>query len=461
MNKQKILSISIILFLAISLFAAIFSAISQNGGNNDPQDELNPVELYKKAAKKILQADSLSLSISTATNIKRGDEIYTETSNETLLYNNMGNTDMVSHSLQTKTYDDYEITIEKIYKNDVVYYTIAHGAFLTRATQEEYLSGNLPAVLLNETLYESILIESEDNPSEIKFSQPKKAESWALPQDAELTEASGTAKLISDNALQTIYELTYQLDGAEIMEIFRVDATISTQKITPPNADKYLPISDIAPLLLMEQSVGYLHQADKVTATTQQDISSEATGHTWSQTSILNFYNTDNSCTVQQDITTTVVDRGDDNASTTKTQSIVYADNKYTSTIDAEKPVHRTDVTDDAMRTYCRDNLVSTILMSKHITSIEEKNEDGIIALSFTANEDMADTMCQNAWQILFGNPNYISHLETVKMTGHIYIDKATLLPVQSGVSYNGAYSKDNHNYHLIFNAEQKYAFPS
>jgi len=129
--------------------------------------------------------------------------------------------------------------------------------------------------------------------------------------------------------------------------------------------------------------------------------------------------------------------------------------------VDGGNAVYQDGVTDDSMRTYCRDTLVSTILMSKYITAVTEKETDTTIELTFTANEDMANTMCQNAWQILFGNPDYISGLDTVTMTGYIHIDKETLLPVASGVSYDGTYDKNAHQYHLKFNAEQEYTIPS
>ena len=96
--------------------------------------------------------------------------------------------------------------------------------------------------------------------------------------------------------------------------------------------------------------------------------------------------------------------------------------------------------------------------MSKYITSITAKETKTAIELSFTANEEMANSMCQNAWQILFGDPDYIRGLTTVSMTGHITIDKISLLPLKSGVSYDGTYNVSGHNYHLIFNAEQNYA---
>lgn len=461
MNKQRILSISIILLLIIALMAAIFSSLHYAKMNKNSQEERTPKEIYMEAANKVMQANDLSLSISTAKNTTRGEDIYTETSNQTLLYNNIGKENMVSHSRQTKSYGDYQITMQTAYKDNTVFYFITGGTFRCATTGEEYISENLPAVLLNASLYENIAMETDDIVTTITFTQPTAAESWALPEGGKLVDAFGTAKISNNGLLQTIYQLTYRLDGAEIMEIFRVEANTAKPTITLPDTKDYLPVRSIDPLLLMERSVGYLHQASKVTATTKQSIVSEVTGHNWSQESTLNFYDEEGTCSVRQDITTKVIDSGADDASTQKSQSIVFADGKYTITVNGGKPEQQDGVTTDSMRTYCRDNLVSTILMSKNITAVEEKETDTTIELTFTADEAMANSMCQNAWQILFGNPDYVSGLSTVTMTGHIYIDKTTLLPVASGVSYDGTYDKNGHKYHLIFTAEQEYTIPS
>lgn len=458
MNKQKTLSISIILLLIISLVAAIISSVHHAGNNNNLQDDRTPAEIYTDAANKILQASDLSLSISTAKITTRDGEVYEENSNQTLLYNNIGKETMQAHSRQMKSYGNYQITIQSGYKDSTAFYAITGGNFKCPATSEEYMATNLPAVLLDASLYESIEIEPGSIFSTMTFTKPTAAESWALPQGGKLIDASGTAKLSSDGFLQTVYQLTYQLNGAKIKEISRVEANATKPTITIPNTENYLPVKDINSLLLMEQSVGYLHQVNTITATTKQTIKSEVTGHNWNQESLLYFYDNGNHCTVRQDITTKVIDLGSENASAKKTQSIVFKDGKYTSTVDSGKPVEQTGVTDDSMRTYCRDNLVSTILMSKYITSITAKETETAIELSFTANEEMANSMCQNAWQILFGNPDYIRGLTTVSMTGHITIDKISLLPLKSGVSYDGTYNVSGHNYHLIFNAEQNYA---
>ena len=461
MNKQKILSISIILLLIISLIAAIISSVYYANQSKTPQDDRTPSEIYTDAANKVLQAKDLSLSISTAKNTTRGEDVYIETSNQTLLYNNIGKENMLSHSRQTKSYGDYQITMQTAFKNNTAFYYITGGTFRCPSTPKEYVSDNLPAVLLNASLYKKIEMETGDVTTTITFSQPEAAESWALPKGGKLTKASGTAKLHNNGLLQTVYEINYQIGGTDVMEIFRVDANTAKPTITLPDTKEYLPIENIDTLLLLEQSVGYLHQANKVTATTKQSIESEVTGHSWTQNSTLNFYDDKATCSVRQDITTQVIDSGAADASTKKSQSIIFTDGKYKTIVDGGDAVYQDGVTDDSMRTYCRDTLVSTILMSKYITSVAEKETDATIQLTFTANEDMASTMCQNAWQILFGNPDYIGDLDTAAMTGYIYIDKETLLPVASGVSYDGTYDKNGHKYHLKFNAEQEYTIPS
>ncbi len=113
-----------------------------------------------------------------------------------------------------------------LYTDGVEYVELNGSRFCSETDRDSFLDALPPLLLLDSALCGPVTGEETDKGSSLRFEAPEGAEAWALPEEAELLEAEGSALLAADHSLtgqslsvryrfgglevQTRYELSYQ-----------------------------------------------------------------------------------------------------------------------------------------------------------------------------------------------------------------------------------------------------------
>ena len=456
----------LIWLLVISLTFSFVGCVPENGQPDTTTAPLpDAASVYAQAAQEAGALKDMALMISATETITTGDEIYTQHTRQTLLYNDYGTEKMVAHQSETRSYGDYQVAISTAFRDGISYFNVDSGKFQCQMTAADYCQMYAPAVLFNADLYESIESTTDGMTSTFTFSNPTALEDWAAPEGAVLLNAYGNAILDSTNHLiESNYSVRYQHEGRTFTKTVSVELNPAKPTITFPDTQQYMQLELPEAPILMEQAVGYLMQTQRATSVTTEKITCEVFGDTRTQITVLNMHSDDTGLSARLDISTTLENANRVDESSQQMQSIRYIDEEYTTVVDGQT-ASRKDITPEQMHTYCQDYLLSTILMTKYINSIQVTQDTKEYKISFTAGEEMAKLMRENACQTLYGDPTLLDLLadsyKTSVMSGYITIDTKTLIPTSSGITYTGIHQVNGVSYQLIFETSQTYIIPS
>ncbi len=456
-------------FLWLIIIALLCSLVGCASKNDVPDETsappADPITVYKTAAESADKLKDMALIASVRETITAGQEVYVQQIRQNLLYNDYGTDQMVARQTEARSYGDYQVAVESAFRNGVCYFNVSDANYQAEMSAEDYCKMYVPAVLFHADLYEGITTNSDGKTTVFSFSKATDVEDWAAPENAELLDAYGTAVVNGDNRLvSSNYSVRYQHEGRTFTKTVSVSINPVKPQITFPDTSKYIPLSLPQAPIFMEQAVGYLMQTKRATSVTTEKVICEVFGDTRTQTTLLNMYEDDNAYCAQLDISTTLENPGRVDTVTTQSQRIRYKDGIYATTVNGVTTENNA-VTKEQMHIYCQDYLLSTILMSKYMDSIQIKQDDKVYKITFTANEEMAKMMRQYACETLYGDASVLDELadsyKTDKMAGYVTIDVKTLVPVSSGIQYTGIHQINGVSYSLIFETDQTYTIPS
>ena len=219
--------------LCFALLLSLTACPSNDAGEptETVSNEEQARDMYAKARTPLDEASNVTLEllITTLNNVD-GDE-YSEQSSQTLTYQAMGTEEAVIeleeeitfsvHSEQEEEEEDEEEEPTKyteIWYKDQVYAQLdddyRYSSAMDAQTAEKRYA---PAVLLDAAIYESVSFEAVEGGTKISFTQPTAAESWAIPEEAQLQSASGSALLNAEGALKEMeYSITYTYGPSEV-----------------------------------------------------------------------------------------------------------------------------------------------------------------------------------------------------------------------------------------------------
>ena len=455
-------------FVWLTILAMLFSlaGCAHNNGDADTTTSLpDPVDIYRAAAQEAAALKDLALIVSGRETITAGGEVYSQETKQTILYQNYGTEEMVARQTESRSYGDYQVAVASYFRDKNCYFSVSDGNYKADMTAEDYCQMYVPAVLFDADLYKTITSNKDGKTTVYSFSDALDVESWAAPEDATLINAYGTAVLDENNKLvSSNYSTRYQQGGRVFTKTVSVSINPSKPEIFFPDTNTYIPLSAPDAPIFMEQAVGYLMQVQCATSSTTEKIVCDIFGDTRTQITTLNMYADEEEYCAQLDITTALENPSRVDRTTSQSQRIRYTNGRYTATVDGIT-TENTSVTQEQMQTYCQDYLLSTILMTKYISSIQVEQDERAYKITFTANEEMAKIMRQHACETLYGDASVLDELansyKTDKMTGYITIDAKTHVPLSSGIQYAGTHQINGVSYRLLFETTQLYTIPS
>ncbi len=214
--------------------------------------------MYNRGRKKIDQASNLTVTVEIEQQVTVEDRTWDFSHFQDVTLRGLDGENFQASLTDIFSQDGSKYTMYQAYSGGSMYVTsYSGGLYQGEISQEEYLSSQVPSVLLDSALYSSISAEEENGMTTLSFTQPAAAESWALPEGAEFIQASGTA-LISRNGnlKRTQYTIEYRHGKMHML----MDVTASTavrDEVAKPNIhtyDMYTQVSSILEIVPYELS---------------------------------------------------------------------------------------------------------------------------------------------------------------------------------------------------------------
>ena len=332
--------------------------------------------------------------------------------------------------------------------------------------QDVLASRYAPVVLLNAELYGDITSETTANGTVITFAAPSAAESWAVPAEAELLEASGTALVSPEGVMQEMtYTVTYLYGNTEITKEVRSKPLDTPKTVTAPaNPDTYEVISYVDALRMSLTVPVMLFQTDSVTVSSLESLFSQAAGFLRNQSNTVNLHGRQENTIAKVEIGVYVMDY-----STGQSQKVdqeeTYRNGKLTTISNGGLPSTQTGIAWENIRTYTSEMMLNGMIDMDYWQDITMSDMGSVYLLEYQLNDNFGNTLQNSICSMLWNDPSFLyslaSKYENAELTGYLSVDKYNGLPVAAGYYYKGVHTIDGQDYELTLQFDQSYETPS
>ena len=463
MNKFKTV-IAIITLILLAL-----SGCSQSD-NADSPTTLSPEETalvnYRKVIAQAGVSDTYTLTANLEMSTQVGSETLVETIVQTVSYQDLGKDTAAAELKQELILGDNTITTGQYYAGGNAYLSLDGSNFSTPSTIDDFKKDCIPAILINPELYTTIEVEESVKHTTLHFSQPRSGEIWILPKDSVLQDASGSVTLDkSNNLTQSTLSLSYIYGPASVsITVTSIPDFQSPVNIhLPDGIEVAQPVDSLRAAFLLEEACGYLLQGRDLSSQIDAQIKSDAFGlhRTQSSQICLSGYGVDQSALIDTHVTLTDFTR--DNKVSELKQTESFKNGVYTVATDDNDPINDASVTADTIKKYCQDMLIGNILLPNYIQNAKMTTVNDEYRLEFSASEELACIVGENALHTLFSDPDILENITTQcvadTITWYLTINRYTGLPTSAGFHFSGQHIIEKTTYPLLYETNQTYTF--
>lgn len=461
------------LLLSLAMVLSLFGCTAQESDTPTETAALTETDVspapdlaaYTAAQTALAETQSVSMEIRSTLTTSVGGETFLESTVQTLRYSGLGTADLRIESLESAEYDDiYDVTYREVFADDVLYISVNDTFFFSGSYPEEeallrFLSPSLPdASLYSETAY-----HPEDQT--LTFSAPTAGEIWAIPEEAELTDATATLRLDAEFCPETMtYSATYRYGSAEITLEMEVSYDFSPVTVEmPADTSGYVVLEHADAPRLTERAMGYLYQAETLNISALESIMSQAAGAVRNQSTILNSYGTGTNLQLKLETGIYLMDYTV-NQNYEMDQEELFRDGKYTVTTDNGAPVEQSGITALMVENYTDSLRGSHMIAFDYWKDAKITDLGSLYLIELTYNDTFGDAVQDNVCNVLLGDADVLNDLAdrytTDSVTGYISVDKYTGLPVAAGYAYEGTHNIMGQDYLLTFQTDQSIAAP-
>ena len=466
MNRYRIMISAILLALLLTLSGCLSLQGGKETEITNNYIDTDPVTLYEQATEQLRSADVISLYIITEKNTTLPNQIYHQVSHQRLTIENPGSDTMRSSLTERLSVGSHDITLHEVYKNGTGYITIDGGSFCAPITADDYAARFAPAVCFDLSLYKNLEVCGFGAKTGVFLNQATAAESWALPQGATFSRASGYA-LLNESGLLTHsqYTISYTQDSASITESTKIIIcpTPSESRTNFDTPAEYTPIDNFDIPRLLEQSCGYLLQTQEISSTASTTMNCQTFAIERAQSTKLAKRNTGSQLSANIEIVIDQVHQSRGGETVQFRQVETFEDGIYTISQDDAKPVTKDIIDYASMGAYCEDLLVQDILLPEHIDGATITESDQELTITFTPKQAFAEAICSKISSTLYNDPQILhdlsSSLETEVLQFVLNLDKETMLPTSFLSEYRAYHIIEQIPYLLEGKTEQTYQY--
>ncbi len=164
----------------------------------------SPAEQYRAAAEKLDAAPQAEIRQKLQAEYSVGGLTVEENTVRTVQYTGAGTGGMTAHVSELIILGSDRAAYDLVYHDGRVFAKLDKARCYADVTEEAFLAGQIPAVMLDEARYETVSAEDAAGGTLLHFSGAAEGEPWACPEGAELTDAAGTA-LLNDKGETAAY----------------------------------------------------------------------------------------------------------------------------------------------------------------------------------------------------------------------------------------------------------------
>ena len=431
------------------------------GCNNTPADTeptLSVAEIvasYEAICKPLAESATQQLTITSQEQRTVGGETYTEKVTGTAYYKDLGK-DTFSASVDvTLLNGTYENKYSELYVNGTAYAQVMERAFSAIMTQDEFLERQIPAILLDGKLYQTVITEQVEGKTLYRFSDAAKLESWVTNCDsATLSSAEGVATVDENGVLtEMTYTAAYSCGATE----YTLAVTVCPS--TEPALVEYAAPAESTPLTFLDaprlliKAAGDIYTSKAITGSYSEHLYSQAAAIDRTQSAQIDIWGEGDSFMAATSYIASLTNYT--NTATVNTQKETFRDGSYSYSTNGGEPVN-SDVTAEQMRSYCEQTILSAFFTIDSLSGAELADTGDFYYITFKGTDAAATRLCSSIYSILGVDlDGYAESFTTKDISGYMTIDKHTGLPTAAGMSMERSHMISNVAYSLTFRLDQ------
>lgn len=450
----RIIAFLLCVCLCIALLPACDSKTDEDATETTVANEIAAADAYAEAVDALEDADNIVMDLTINKKCTIGAYTSEETTERNAQYTNYGEDDMIASVSDLIVIGLTHCAYDCVFAEDTVYAKVKATKYISKETKDEFLSEQIPPVMLDAENY-ALSCETLEDGCEIKFSDGTAAEKWAAPKGCTLSSSSGTAKLNAAGALtEYSYSVNYSMGSTQIQ--MDVTAKVSTPGIldlrssVPEKTKDYETLDSLSAALTLLRASCMFESANICSYDLSSEMVSEAAGVYEKETSSYHMYITEDDVLYHYE---TYVDTTDGNDAFSTSAVADITDGKLVITYDDEEeeeiPIDEDTVRkepykegSDLLPTY--DELVDALIY----------DTGDYYLIEFSANDDYGDRIENMLATSLMGTPNglrdYASNYQTTEADGYIAVEKYTYWPTAFGLNFTGVHTIEDTPCNLV-----------
>ncbi len=447
------------LFSMIGCTAVPEPTVPPTAAPTEAPTEPQASDLYTAACSATLAKEGLTMNISSTMTTSVAGQSLTQASEQVISYTGLGTDSMKYQSTENITYgEDHSYTYGEIFVDGMLYAAVDDTeAFCGEMAASDAAQRYLSPAMLDTSLYGSITAGEN---GKIIFEAPTAAESWAMPGDAELLEASGSAVISENGTLEQVsYAITYQHGPSKIH--LAVDAAITFGTVTvtvPADSGTYIQLDDVDALCLYINALGMLSQSGAASSSMMESVMSQAAAVVRNQSTAMDLYSKDGNPDAKVEINIYMMDYST-NQEQRFEQEERYVDGKYTLSVDGADPEAQSGISAEMIQEYCTGILGANLVRSEFWQNAQISDLGSTLLVELTLTEEFGDTMEGAICNTFWSNSQFLRKLSSgyvnKETTGYLAIDKFTGLPTATGYYYEGIHTIQGGDYILSLQCDQ------
>ena len=426
-----------------------------------PTPTTPPAERYAAARAAVAESKNLVLEYTVSEERVIGGNSFTKQVEGDASYSNINRTQMTAIVEETLDLGVYSCAYAEAYCKGKAYAVINDCRFGAKLTSEEFVDRQIPAVLISEELYETVVSEPGADTTLIRFSDPVALESWV--GDGELISASGVALLDNEgHLLQTEYQAEYATEKVsyklQMTVSVKAPKTLDLSAVHIAHDQESIPLTNLDAPRALVQTVADVYAAQSLDCRMTEIIDSEAIPLRRSQETGLSFRGAGETLEADTSYTVSYTDyRGE---ITEKRQAEWFRDGVYTVSVDGGEATENGEITAVAMRQYCEDTVLSGLFAMKYLKDAVAEETNGDIRFNFAGNEAFcADLMLQLSTFLQVDLDGQAQSMETLTAGGYLTVDGETGLPVGMGMYFSRYHTMNSIRYKLSYSLDETLTF--
>ena len=437
--------------------------------------ELPAEDVYAAAREKLDKASHVTMEmvITTFTEVA-GDE-FSQQSTQTLTYKDMGAEEAVVVMEEALLYGIHDPDAEEndpmeyreVWYQGVVYAEMDSTYRYQGPVDQETLSVRYaPVVLLNAELYGAVTAETTTDGTRITFAEPAAPEAWAVPDEAELLEASGSALVTAEGVLaEMTYTITYQYGPSRVTMTVESRPQETPKTVTAPaNPDTYEALTYVDALRLYLSAPSMLMQTDSASVSSVESLFSQAAGFLRNQSNTIHIHGRKAETAAKFDTGLYVMDYvSGENMEQDLEETFV--NGSLTVVENGGLPSRTSGVSWEDIRDYASEEMLTGLVGMDFWEDVTATDMGSVLFLEYTRNENFGNTLQNSICDMLWGDPSYLIALaddyRNEELNGYLSIDKYTGLPVSAGYYYEGIHTLEGDEYSLTLQFDQSFEAPS